>query len=149
VARNAGPNQLEPAGHGRLGVLPLQQVIRPGQGGSRWLAAGAGLAVYGLRRKFTRVLVMTRTSARTRQAAGFLGLAGNVARGVVFGVAGVFLVVATASSGPDRAQGLDGPLRKIAPPPPGPWLLVAVALGFVILGIYSRCEARWRNVRPG
>jgi len=39
---------------------------------------------------------------------GFLGLAGNVARGVVFGGAGVFLVVAAASSGPDQAQGLDG-----------------------------------------
>jgi hypothetical protein len=52
----------------------------------------------------------------------FLGLPGNVARGVVFGVAGLFLVVAAASSGPDRAQGLDGSLRKIATTPLGPWL---------------------------
>ena len=78
-----------------------------------------------------------------------LGLAGNVACGVVFAVAGVFLVVAAASFDPDQAQGLDGSLRKIATTPLGPWLLVAVALGFVIFGVYSCCEARWRNVRPG
>jgi len=113
------------------------------------MAAGAGLAVYGLRRKFTRVLVMTRMSARARQVIELLGLAGNVARGVVFAVAGVFLMVAAASFDPDQAQGLDGSLRKIATTPLGPWLLVAVALGFVIFGVYSCCEARWRNVRPG
>lgn len=28
-------------------------------------------------------------------------------------------------------------------------ILVAVALGFVIFGVYSCCEARKRNVRPG
>jgi hypothetical protein len=38
----------------------------------------------------------------------FLGIARNVTRGVVFGGAGVFLVVAATSSGPDQAQGLDG-----------------------------------------
>lgn len=41
-------------------------------------------------------------------------------RGVVFGGAGVFLVVAAASSGPDQAQGLDGSLCKIATTPLGP-----------------------------
>jgi hypothetical protein len=58
-----------------------------------------------------------------------------VARGEVFGVAGAFVVVAAASSGPDQAQRLDGSLRKIATTPLGPWLLVAVALGFVIFGV--------------
>jgi len=28
-------------------------------------------------------------------------------------------------------------------------LLVVVALGLVIFGVYSGCEARWREVRPG
>jgi Domain of Unknown Function (DUF1206) len=53
--------------------------------------------------------------------------------GVVFGVAGAFQVVAAASSGPDRARRLDGPLRKIATPPLSPWLLVAVALAILQL----------------
>jgi uncharacterized protein DUF1206 len=68
---------------------------------------------------------------------------------VVFGVAGVFLVIAAVTFDPKKAQGLDGSLRKIATTPLGPWLLVAVALGLVIFGVYSCCEARWRVVRPG
>jgi len=126
--------------------------------GGRWLviligigllAAGVGLAAYGLARKFTKHLAMVRASARTRKAVEVLGMAGNAARGVVFGVAGVFLVVAAVSFDPKKAQGLDGSLRKIATTPLGPWLLVAVALGLAIFGIYSCCEARWRVVRPG
>ena len=126
--------------------------------GGQWLvvligiglfAAGAGLAVYGLRKKFAGHLATAQMSARTRSAVEFLGAVGNVARGVVFGVAGVFLVVAAVSFDPKKAQGLDGSLRKIATTPLGPWLLVAVALGLVIFGVYSWCEARWRVVRPG
>jgi hypothetical protein len=69
--------------------------------------------------------------------------------GLVFGVVGVFLVVAAATFDANKAQGLDGALRKIAATPLGPWLLVAVALGLVTFGVYSCCEARWRKVRPG
>jgi hypothetical protein len=126
--------------------------------GGRWLviligaglvAAGVALAAYGLRKKFTRNLAMARASARTRKAVVFLGMAGNVGRGVVFGVAGGLLVAAGVSFDPDKAQGLDGSLRKIATTPLGPWLLVAVAAGLAIFGVYSCCGARWRVVRPG
>jgi hypothetical protein len=126
--------------------------------GGRWLvigigvglfAAGSGLAAYGLRKQFTKVLDTAQMSARTRKAVVFLGMAGNVARGVVFGVAGVLLVIAAVTFDPKAAQGLDGSLRKIATTPLGPWLLVAVALGLVTFGVYSCCEARWRVVRPG
>jgi hypothetical protein len=126
--------------------------------GGRWLVAligvgllagGAGLAAYGLRRKFTRHLELAQASPRTRKVVEFLGMAGNAARGIVFGVAGLFLVIAAVSFNPQKAQGLDGSLRKIAITPLGPWLLVAVALGLAIFGIYSCCEARWRVVRPG
>jgi hypothetical protein len=41
------------------------------------------------------------------------------------------------------------PVLKLATTPLGPGLLVAVALGLVIFGIYCGCEARWRNVQPG
>ncbi len=135
--------------------LTARVMIQPG---GRWLViligaslvvAGAVLAAYGLRKKFTRALDLTRTSAGARKAVEFLGTAGNLARGVVFGVAGVFLFVAAVSFDPKKAQGLDGSLRKLATTPLGPWLLVAVALGLAIFGLYSCCEARWRIVRPG
>jgi hypothetical protein len=142
------------SGDARSKDLTAKMMAHPG---GRWLvigigiglvATGVGLAAYGLRKQFTRALDTAQMSARSRKAVEFLGMAGNVARGVVFGVAGVLLVIAAVTFAPKEAQGLDGSLRKIATTPLGPWLLVAVALGLVIFGLYSCCEARWLMVRP-
>ena len=70
-------------------------------------------------------------------------------RGLVFGIVGAFLIDAAVSFDPQKAQGLDGSLRETAATPLGPWLLFVVALGLVIFGSYSWCEARWRMVEPG
>jgi Domain of Unknown Function (DUF1206) len=127
-------------------------------GGGRWLvaligiglaAAGVALAVHGLRRKFIKHLHMAQMSRRTAQVVKILGVVGYVARGVVFCVAGAFLIDAAVSFNPQKAQGIDGSLLKLATTPLGPGLLVVVALGLVIFGIYSGCEARWRQVKPG
>jgi|SRR5579871_322938 len=126
--------------------------------GGRWLVlliglivAGAGIAmaVGGVRRTFRKQLRLAQMSARTRTVVEAVGVVGTTARGIVFAVVGVFLVVAAITFDPGKAQGLDGALRKIATTPLGPWLLVAVALGLVIFGIYSWCEARWRKIQPG
>jgi hypothetical protein len=113
--------------------------------------AGAGLAmaVGGVRRTFLKHLRLAQMSSRTRKVVEALGVVGTTARGIVFGVIGVFLVVAAVTFDPAKAQGLDGALRKLATTPLGPWLLVAVALGLVIFGVYSWCEARWRKIQPG
>jgi hypothetical protein len=127
-------------------------------GGGRWLVAligigigigGAALAVYGIRRKFLEHLRMAQMSRRTAKVVKTLGLVGYVARGVVFCVAGGFLVDAAVSFSPQKAQGIDGSLLKLATTPLGPGLLVAVALGLAVFGVYSGCEARWRQVEPG
>jgi len=126
--------------------------------GGRWLvlliglgavAAGIGMVVTGVRRKFLRQLRLARISSRTRKIVETVGTVGNTARGIVFGIVGVLLVVAAVTFDPKKAQGLDGALRRIARTPLGPWLLVAIAVGLVTFGIYSLCEARWRNVQTG
>ena len=126
--------------------------------GGRWLvlAIGVGVVVAGIviiigavRKTFARQLRLTEMSPGTRHVVETLGRVGGTARGIVFGVVGVFLVVAAATFDANKAQGLDGALRKIAATPLGPWLLVAVALGLVTFGVYCCCEARWRKVRPG
>ncbi len=38
-----------------------------------------------------------------------------------------------------------GPARPGATPL-GPWLLLVVAIGLIMFGAYSCCEARWRHV---
>jgi Domain of Unknown Function (DUF1206) len=129
-----------------------------GHSGGRWLvaligigilAAGVGLVIYGIRRKFTKQLKTSQMSHGTAKVVTTLGVVGNVARGVVFCVAGGFLVDAAVRFNSQTAQGIDGSLHKLATTPLGPWLLVAVALGLMIFGVYSFCEARWRQVQPG
>jgi Domain of Unknown Function (DUF1206) len=112
-------------------------------------ATGVGVGIYGLRRKFARYLNTAQMSPSARKVAEGLGVAGYVTRGAVFCIAGAFLIDAAVSVDPKKAQGLDGALRKTAATPLGPWLLLAVALGLVIFGVYSWCEARWRMVEPG
>jgi Domain of Unknown Function (DUF1206) len=61
---------------------------------------------------------------------------------MVFCAAGGPVVGAAVSFSSQKAQGIDGSLLKLATTPPGPGLLVAVALGLVVFGVYSGCEAR-------
>jgi hypothetical protein len=126
--------------------------------GGQWLVAligiglavgGVAVAIYGLRRKFTKTLNMGQMSRRSAKVVKALGVVGNVARGVVFFVAGVFLVDAAVSFNPQKAVGIDGSLLKLRDTPLGPGLLIVVALGLMVFGIYCFCEARWRKVNPG
>lgn len=117
--------------------------------GAAFAAAGVTVGIYGLRRMFTGCLRTAQMSAPARTVVEALGTVGYVARGAVFCVAGAFLIDAAVSSNPQQAQGLDGSLRETAATPFGPWLLLAVALGLVVFGLYSWCEARWREVEPG
>lgn len=126
--------------------------------GGRWLvlliglgvvAVGISMIVEAVRGKFTGNLHMNHMGVRTRRTVKVLGVVGIFARGSVFAVLGMFLVITAATFDSNEAQGLDGALRKFTLTPLGPWLLVAVALGLVTFGCYSCFEARWRKTEPG
>jgi hypothetical protein len=110
------------------------------------VAVGAGLyTMYrAWRRKFLEDLNLSAASPATRTVVTRLGQIGGIARGVVFGTVGVFLIIAAIDANPGQAKGIDSALRALAHTPLGPWLLVVVALGLVTFGVYSWCEARWR-----
>jgi Domain of Unknown Function (DUF1206) len=112
------------------------------------LVVGAGLYVMyrAFKLKFLKHLRMGGASARTRKVVQRLGQIGGIARGLVFGTIGVFLIVAAADANPGQAKGIDSALRALADTPLGPWLLVFIALGLMTFGVYSWCEARWRAV---
>jgi uncharacterized membrane protein (DUF2068 family) len=68
------------------------------------------------------------------------------ARGIVFVTARIFLVVAAAEAKPQQAKGIDSALRALAGTPLGPWLLVLVAIGLIMFGVFSCCEAKWMRL---
>jgi len=110
------------------------------------VAVGAVLARESWRREFLKRMNLAGTGAGTHSLVERLGVVGGVARGAVFVLVGVFLVIAAARYEPSRAEGLDGTLRAFAQTPLGPILLILVAVGLVAFGIFSMCEARWRKV---
>lgn len=110
------------------------------------VAGGLVLAYSAWRKRFARHLRLGEASPGTRTAVIKLGQAGGIARGAVFVTAGIFLVDAAVTAQPSKAKGVDTALRALTRTPFGPWLLVLVAAGLVLFGIYSCCDARWRDV---
>ena len=114
---------------------------------------GLALAIGGLvlayqywKMHFLKNMRLGQARARTRRIVEWLGRVGGVARGIVFVTAGIFLVVAAVQYKPQEAKGIDSALRALAGTPAGPWLLVLVAIGLIMFGAFSCCEARWRRV---
>jgi hypothetical protein len=110
------------------------------------IAIGAYLAREGWTREFLERMNFTGAPAGTRSLVEKLGVVGGIARGAVFVLAGVLLVLAAARYQPSKAEGVDGTLRAFAHTPLGPFLLILVALGLVAFGLFSWCEARWRRI---
>jgi hypothetical protein len=107
--------------------------------------AGGGLflAYRAWRKEFLRELALGPLRTGARRVVQWLGEFGGIARGIVFVTAGVFLVVAAVEARPQQAKGLDSSLRALAATPLGPWLLALVALGLIMFGAFSCCQARW------
>lgn len=110
------------------------------------IGGGLYLAYSAWKEHFRTRLRVSQMRARTRRAVEWLGRAGGIARGVIFVTAGVFLVVAAVRAQPEEAKGIDSSLRALAATPLGPWLLLVVAVGLIMFGVYSCCEARWRRL---
>ena len=122
--------------------------------GGRWaigilgvivVVVGLMLVVEGVTHKFEKHLDLNRMSPTTRKVVRVLGTIGTAARGVVFIIAGVFVVRAAYDFDPNKARGLDGALRSLADNSAGPWLLGAAALGLIAFGVYGYAEAVWRQ----
>jgi hypothetical protein len=124
------------------------------QPGGRWVVGVVGAVVVvcglvlvweGVRRKFQKYLDLGRMSPRVRKVVEFLGVVGSISRGVVFALAGVFVISAAVNYDPKKAGGLDRALRELADTSSGPWLLGVVAVGLIMFGVYGFAEAKWRR----
>lgn len=113
--------------------------------GAVLVIVGVVIVVRSLMRKFEENLRTGEMSPVTRRVVAGLGIVGGVATGVVAAVAGLFVVLAAVRFDPAEAKGMDETLRSFAATPAGPVLLIAAAVGLLLFGLYSFCEARWRK----
>lgn len=74
------------------------------------------------------------------------GLAGHLARAVVFTLIGVFLIKAAIDYNPQDAIGLDGALHELADATYGSYLLGLTAAGLICYALYCLVDARYRDV---
>jgi hypothetical protein len=114
--------------------------------GLAFIGGGLFVAYRAWRKQFLRELALGQLRPGARRVVQWLGEFGGIARGIVFVTAGGFLIDAAAHAQPQKAKGLDSSLRALAATPLGPWLLVLVALGLIMFGAFSCCQARWQRL---
>jgi Domain of Unknown Function (DUF1206) len=121
----------------------------------QWIVGIAGLCVVGAGLwNFYRGLARTfedkwRTGERSeleRKWGARAGVAGHLARAVVFGLIGIFVTKAAVEYNPKDAIGLDGALQKLAHSGYGPYLLGLTAAGMVCYALFCFVDARYRDV---
>jgi hypothetical protein len=129
----------------RLLAQPFGQWI-VGLGGLLTIGLGLSYLYQSYKLKFRDEFKLNEMNTTERFWTIRLGRFGIAARGVVFGVIGIFLMIAAWKFDPSEAIGLGGALQALAEQPFGSWLLGAVAFGLIAYGIYSVLEARYRRI---
>jgi Domain of Unknown Function (DUF1206) len=123
--------------------------------GGRYLVYAAGLAFIGaaafngyraITCKFNKKLKQGEMNEAEEAAATGVGILGHLARCVVFGLIGIFLVKAAWEFDSTEARGLDGALLEVAQQPYGGLLLGAVAVGLLAYGFFCFAQARYRRI---
>ncbi len=121
----------------------------------QWLvgAVGLGFIAFAVSQfykaytaKFREKLKTNEMDEKTQTFATRSGQAGLSARGLVFGIIGVFLIQAALNSNANQARGLSGALRALEQQSYGQWVLGVVALGLVAYGLYMFVLARYRRI---
>ncbi|MEP0959700.1 DUF1206 domain-containing protein [Microcoleus sp. FACHB-1515] len=121
----------------------------------RWLVGLAGLVMIAVgisylyqayKASFQCHFKRYQMSRTEWQWAKILGQFGLAARGIVFGMIGLFLVLAALHSNARAARGLGGVLTMLERQLFGAWMLGTVAFGLIAYSIYCLIEARYRRV---
>ena len=125
--------------------LPLGRYLVYGAG-LAFLAAAAFNGYRAVTCKFNKKLKTAEMGDAEEKAATGVGILGHLARLVVFGLIGAFLLKAAWEFDPKEARGLDGALLELAQQPYGSLLLGTVAVGLLAYALYCFVQARYRRI---
>jgi hypothetical protein len=144
------------SGHGSTSGSPKKATAGVfGWPGGTWIVGIAGVvmiavALYqgyrGVTKKFLKDSKVEEMKPEVKKWITRVGTVGHLARMVVFGLVGIFLVKAAIDYNPRQAVGLDGALAKLTHYSYGPLLLGVVAAGLIAFAVYSLSDARYRRI---
>ncbi|MEQ8849966.1 DUF1206 domain-containing protein [Botrimarina sp.] len=122
--------------------------------GGEWIVAAIGLAVigYGIRlvyrgatEQFQEKYDSSRMSQTEQKVARLSGKIGLPARGVTFGVIGIFIIIAAMTLDPSKVKGTGEALDVLARQPYGAWVLLFTALGLMCYAVFCFVQSRYRQ----
>jgi hypothetical protein len=157
--------------YGGLGVAAWQMVLRGESGDSgraqdwtgsllahpagEWIlmvigaivvAVGAWHIYRAWKVKLGDKLQLDRWGAKMRTWIIRFGRAGYAARGIIFCIIGVFLILAARHHDPSEAKGVGQALQYAAGMSYGWLMLAAIAIGLIAYGVFQWVEARYRRI---
>lgn len=141
-ARSQGDQSAQSAS-GSVLALPGGPLIL-GLVGAVVAGIGVGFVVIGARRSFRKKLSLP--DGAGDRAIVILGAVGYIAKGIALAMVGVLLITAAVSVDPSASGGLDGAVQALLQTPAGPWLGVAVGVGFVAYGAFTVLRARYARL---
>ncbi|WP_410670242.1 DUF1206 domain-containing protein [Amycolatopsis sp. cmx-4-68] len=110
------------------------------------IAVAAFLGYRGIRKKFVHDLDFGGASPVLRRSTERLGQVGWCAMALTYGTVGTMFVVSAAEYDPAKAAGLDPALKTLAVQPYGQVLLLALAAGIAVFGVFALLESRYRKI---
>jgi hypothetical protein len=99
--------------------------------------------------RFMQDYQIHKMSESQRKTAQYTGIVGLAARGVMFLIAGAFVVIAAVKVDPNQAKGLGESLELLARQPLGPWLLAMAGVGFLCYAVHCGTLALYRRFAVG
>jgi hypothetical protein len=147
------------SGHGRGDRTSAERWVAPVMRHplGRWAVAAVGLwiAGYGLWLLYRSVakepekkLDLSRLRPGVQKTFKLAGRMGIAARGVVFGVVGIWMVRAALHHRAAETKMPAGALETVREQPHGHWLLAIVAVGLAAFGFFEMVKARYRIIQP-
>ncbi|WP_044338319.1 DUF1206 domain-containing protein [Rossellomorea aquimaris] len=121
----------------------------------QWIVGIVGLIIIGYAlyeihkaytEKYTNKFKRHEMSEKEWELGRKTGKLGLYSRGTVFLLIGYFFIQTAITADPDKTQGLDGALSKIAQQPFGQWLLGIVAVGLFLYGVFQMLKGKNRHM---